>query len=339
MRTPPSVETIHCREPRFHTQSSSRNIVFVDGLTGLLDGPRARGAFLLRCLMDPPWSIRLEDEVPMSVTVVVRGRAWAVPDEGAPFEIGAGDLLVSVGTEHWTIADSPSSPVNIVIHPGQHCTTPDGRPLAEEMHQGVRSWGNSASGATVILTGAYGMEGEVSRRLLRALPRFVVLTEEKLDSPLLPLLADEMVKDSPGQDAVLDRLLDLLLIAVLRAWFARPEADPPAWYLGQSDPVVGPALRLLQHNPEHRWTVSELAAAGGVSRAAFARRFTDVVGEPPMTFLTGWRLALAADLLREPGTTLATVARRVGYSTAFALSTAFKREYGLSPRDHRLLTP
>jgi hypothetical protein len=180
--------------------------VLVDGLTGLLDGPRARGAFLLRCLMDPPWSVRLEDEVPLSVTAVVRGQAWAVPDGGEPFEVGAGDLLVSVGTEHWTIADSPSSPVNIVIHPGQHCTTPDGRPLAEEMHQGVRSWGNSASGATVILTGAYGMEGEVSRRLLRSLPRFVVLTEEQLDSPLIPLLADEIIKDSPGQDAVLDRL-------------------------------------------------------------------------------------------------------------------------------------
>ena len=310
----------------------------MDGLTGLLDGPRARGAFLLRCLMEPPWSVRLEDEVALSVTAVVRGRAWVVPDEGTPFEVGTGDVLVAVGKEHWTIADSASSPVNVVIHPGQHCTTPDGRGLAEEMRQGVRSWGNSAYGETVVLTGAYGLEGEVSRRLLRALPRFLVLTEEELDSPLLPLLADEIVKDSPGQDAVLDRLLDLLLIAVLRAWFARPEADPPGWYLGQSDPVVGPALRLLQHNPEHRWTVSELAAAGGVSRAAFARRFNDVVGEPPMTFLTGWRLALAADLLREPDATLATVARRVGYSTAFALSTAFKREYGLSPSDHRLLT-
>jgi AraC-like DNA-binding protein len=312
--------------------------VLVDGLTGLLDGPRARGAFLLRCLMDPPWSVRLEDEVPMSVTAVVRGRAWAVPDEGEAFELGAGDLLVSVGTEHWTIADSPSSPVDIIIHPGQHCTTPDGRPLAEEMHQGVRSWGNSPFGATVLLTGAYGMEGEVSRRLLRALPRFVLLTEGQLDSPLIPLLADEIVKDSPGQDAVLDRLLDLLLIAVLRAWFAKPEAGAPAWYLGQSDPIVGPALRLLQHHPEHRWTVSELANACGVSRATFARRFTDVVGEPPMTFLTGWRLALAADLLREPDATLDTVARRVGYSTAFALSTAFKRQFGLSPRDHRQLT-
>jgi AraC-like DNA-binding protein len=189
-----------------------------------------------------------------------------------------------------------------------------------------------------MLVGAYSLEGEVSRRLLRALPRFIVLTGDELGSPLVPLLADEIVKDAPGQDAVLDRLLDLLLIAVLRAWFARPEADPPAWYLGQSDPVVGPALRLLQHHPEHPWTVAELAAAGGVSRAAFARRFTDVVGEPPMTFLTGWRLALAADLLREPDATLAAVARQVGYSTPFALSTAFKRAYGVSPRDHRALS-
>lgn len=310
----------------------------MDGLTGLLDGPRARGAFLLRCLMDPPWSVRLEDESPLTVTAVVRGHAWAVPDAGEPFLLGPGDVVVSLGPDHWTVADDRATAPQVVIHPGQVCTTPDGRPLAEEMHQGVRSWGNSPTGETLMLVGAYGLEGEVSRRLLRALPRFVVLGQEELGSPLVPLLADEIVKDAPGQDAVLDRLLDLLLIAVLRAWFARPEAEPPAWYVGQSDPVVGPALRLLQHHPEHPWTVAELASAGGVSRAAFARRFTDVVGQPPMTFLTGWRLALAADLLREPGATLAAVARQVGYSTPFALSTAFKREYGVSPRDHRALS-
>lgn len=311
----------------------------MDGLTGLLDGPRARGAFLLRCLMDPPWSVRLEDESPLTVTAVVRGHAWAVPDAGEPFLLGPGDVVVSLGPDHWTVADDRATAPQVVIHPGQVCTTPDGRPLAEEMHQGVRSWGNSPTGETLMLVGAYGLEGEVSRRLLRALPRFVVLGQEELGSPLVPLLADEIVKDAPGQDAVLDRLLDLLLIAVLRAWFARPEAEPPAWYVGQSDPVVGPALRLLQHHPEHPWTVAELASAAGVSRAAFARRFTDVVGQPPMTFLTGWRLALAADLLREPGATLAAVARQVGYSTPFALSTAFKREYGVSPRDHRNQMP
>ena len=309
----------------------------MDGLAALLDGPRARGAFLLRCLMDPPWSVRLEDESPLSLTAVVRGGLWALPDGAEPFRLEAGDVVVALGPDHWTIADAVDTEPQVVIHPGQHCTTLDGQSLEEEMHQGVRSWGNSAVGETVMLTGAYLFEGEVSRRLLRALPRFVVLSSQEIGSPLVSLLADEIVKDEPGQDAVLDRLLDLLLIAVLRAWFARPEASPPSWYVGQGDPVVGPALRLMQHHPEHPWTVAELAAAGGVSRAAFARRFTDVVGEPPMTFLTGWRLALAADLLRDASATVASVARQVGYSTPFALSTAFKRAYGVSPRDHRVL--
>jgi AraC-like DNA-binding protein len=143
------------------------------------------------------------------------------------------------------------------------------------------------------------------------------------------------VKDEPGQEVVLDRLLDLLLIAVLRAWFSRPEAEAPAWYRANSDPIVGRALRMLQNNPEHPWTVASLAAETGVSRAALARRFTDLVGEPPMTFLTGWRIALAADLLREPDATIGAVAQQVGYGSAFALSTAFKRVRGVSPKQHR----
>src|SRR6185312_15344124 len=142
-------------------------------------------------------------------------------------------------------------------------------------------------------------------------------------------------KDDPGQEAVLDRLLDLLLIAVLRAWFARPEAEAPGWYRAHGDPVVGPALRLLQNNPAHPWTVATLAHETGVSRAALARRFNALVGEPPMAFLTEWRLTLAADLLREPGATISAVARQVGYSSPFALSTAFKRVRGVSPKEHR----
>ena len=134
---------------------------------------------------------------------------------------------------------------------------------------------------------------------------------------------------------MLDRLLDLLLISALRAWFARPDAAPPAWYAANADPLVGRALQLLHHNPARPWTVGSLATATGVSRATLARRFTTLVGEPPMQFLTGWRLALAADLLRDPDTTLSAVAPRVGYSSPFALSTAFKRARGVSPREHR----
>jgi AraC-like DNA-binding protein len=200
---------------------------------------------------------------------------------------------------------------------------------------GVRTWGNSPDGETVMLTGTYQLDGEVSRRLLRALPPLLVLAEDAWDCPLIPLLADEIVKDEPGQEAVLDRLLDLLLIAVLRAWFARPEADAPAWYRAHADPVVGPALRLLHHSPQHPWTIAALAREIGVSRAALARRFNELVGEPPMTFLTGWRIALAADLLREPGATVGSVAPQVGYGSPFALSTAFKRVRGVSPQQYR----
>jgi AraC-like DNA-binding protein len=136
-------------------------------------------------------------------------------------------------------------------------------------------------------------------------------------------------------DVVLDRLLDLLLIAVLLEWFSRPEAGAPSWFAAQGDPVVGPALRLLHDYPAHPWPVSALAARTGVSRAALGRRFTDLVGEPPMAYLTNWRLALAADLLREPDATVAAVARKVGYGSPFALSAAFKRVRGVSPQQHR----
>jgi AraC-like DNA-binding protein len=309
----------------------------MDAIVGLLDGPRARGAFLLRALMDPPWSVRVQDEAPLSLLAMVGGDAWVVPDRpGKAVHVGPGDVAITRGPDPYTFADDPATAPQVVIHPGERCTTPDGQDLAQAMDFGVRTWGNSPDGSTVMLIGAYQMRGEISERLLGALPPLLALHEDAWSSPLVPLLAAEIVKDEPGQEAVLDRLLDLLLIAVLRAWFSRPEADAPAWYRAHDDPVVGRALRMMHNNPDHPWTVAGLATEIGVSRAALARRFTDLVGEPPMAYLTGWRLTLAADLLREPDATVGAVARQVGYASPFALSTAFKRVRGVSPRQHRV---
>jgi len=309
----------------------------MDAVAGLLDGPRARGAFLLRSSMDPPWSLRIQDEAPLTLVAMVRGDAHIVPDAGEAVRLERDDVAIVRGPDPYLVADDPGTAPQAVIHPGQRCTTPEGRELTGMTDQGVRTWGNSADGATVMLTGTYQFDGEVSRRLLRALPAMIVLRADEWDCPVIPLLAAEIVKDEPGQEAVLDRLLDLLLIAVLRAWFARPDGGAPGWYRAHGDPVVGPALRMLHHNPAHPWTVAELARATGVSRAAFARRFNDLVGEPPMSFLTGWRIALAADLLREPGATVGSVAHQVGYGSPFALSTAFKRLRGVSPQRYRVL--
>src|SRR5262249_14948337 len=153
------------------------------------------------------------------------GQAWIAFDDAAPVRLGEGDVAVLRGPDHYTVADDPATAPQAVIHPGQVCTTPDGHELRELLSLGVRSWGNSPDGETVLLTGTYGLHGDVSGRLLRALPRLLVLHEDEWDCPFVGLLAAEIVKDQPGQEAVLDRLLDLLLIAVLRTWFARPEAE------------------------------------------------------------------------------------------------------------------
>ena len=103
---------------------------------------------------------------------------------------------------------------------------------------------------------------------------------------------------------------------------------PPAWYRAQSDPVIGAAVGMNSPSTTSRPRTGPSCpwpSSTGVSRAALARRFHDVVGDPPVTYLTKWRLALAADLLLEPGATVERVARQVGYGSPFSLSTAFKR--------------
>jgi AraC-like DNA-binding protein len=307
----------------------------VDALASFLEGPRARGAFVLRSILDPPWALRIQDEAPLTVVAVVRGRTWFVPDDGQPVALGAGDVAIIRGPAPYTVADHPVTRPTVVIHPGGHCTTLDGESLADAMGLGVRTWGTSTSGDDVMLTGTYQTDGEVSRWLLDALADLTVLRSGTWACPVIPLLAEEITRDEPGQEVVLDRLLDLLLVAALRASFAQPGVGAPAWYRAQSDPVVGRALKLMHNDPGHTWTVAALAAGAGVSRAALARRFHDLVGEPPMTFLTAWRMALAADLLLEPGASVGNVSRHVGYGSPFTFSTAFKRAYGLSPRAYR----
>ncbi|MCP2341731.1 AraC family transcriptional regulator [Actinomadura rupiterrae] len=305
----------------------------MDTLADLLDGPRARGAFLLTMVMEPPWSVRVEDGAPLSLMIVREGTAWIRPLEGDPVRLSPGDVAIARGPDPYTVSDALDSPVQWIIHDEERCTTLFGDAPAESMSFGVRMWGNRPDGSATMLVGTYFAQGAVERRLLAALPPLAVLPG--WDSPLAALLGEEIVRDAPGQPVVLDRLLDLILIAVLRAWFSRPGARAPGWFAAHGDPVVGPALRLLHDHPARAWTVADLAAEAGASRAALAKRFGDLVGEPPMTYLTGLRLAHAADLLRGGDLTLEAIARKVGYGSAFALSAAFKRERGVSPQEYR----
>ncbi|WP_328967709.1 AraC family transcriptional regulator [Streptomyces sp. NBC_00239] len=307
----------------------------MDALTGLLNGPRAQGAFILRMVMQAPWSVRIEDRAPLCLMLVRRGEAWIEPEDGPPVRLTPGDAAIARGPAPYTVCDRPGTPPRVTVDADGQCTGPAGEPLGSVMQLGVRTWGDRADGDTALLVGTYRMEGEIGGRLLQALPPLLTVPAGLGDCPFGPLLDAEIAKERPGQEIVLDRLLDLMLIDVLRTWFSRPEGEPPGWYRALADPVIGGALRLLQDEPARPWTVASLAAAVGLSRAAFARRFTELVGEPPMAYLTGWRLSLAADLLRDTDDTVEAVARKVGYSGSFALSSAFKRVRGISPSHHR----
>lgn len=308
----------------------------MDVLEQFLDGPRARSAFVLKVVLDGPWGMRIEDEAPLSVVSITHGKAWIVPlDSSPPIALAAGDVVIARGPDHYVVADDPTVEPTIVIDAGGRCRSLDGSSLIDTMSLGVRTWGTSTTGSDVMLVGTYQTDGEVSRWLLDALPPLVVLRAQHWNSPIVGLLADEVVKEEPGQQVVIDRLLDLLLVGALRAAFATGAVAVPAWFRASADPVVGRVIRIMQNDPGQPWTVASLAAAVGVSRALLARRFHELVGEPPMTFLTGWRMSLAADLMVEPGATVTAVAKAVGYGSPFTFSTAFKRCHGRSPRTYR----
>jgi AraC-like DNA-binding protein len=206
------------------------------------------------------------------------------------------------------------------------------------LNQGIRRWGNSPDGPDEMLVGNYGHVGEAGHRLLAVLPETVVLRADSWHSPLVPLLLQEMDREEIGQASLLDRLLDALVVSAVRQWTLSRENQAPAWLDAASDPVVAGTLRRMHDRPGDPWSLVTLAREVGVSRAALARRFGERVGEPPMTYLTGWRMALAADRLRDGTETVARIAASVGYPSPFSFSNAFKRVYGLSPTAYRSLS-
>ncbi|WP_214414432.1 AraC family transcriptional regulator [Sphaerisporangium fuscum] len=304
----------------------------MDVLSDLLHRARAGNALVRQLIQRPPWSLTFADAPPLTVVATLGGEASIrLGDAGAaPVRLAAGDIAVVSGTGPYTIADDPSTPPQVVIRGGRKHLVGGGE-VGAERALGPRTYGDGLPGATIMLRAGYELHGDVGHRLLDILPPLAVVPAGPRTRAALDLLATEVARDEPGQDAVLHRMLDLLLVLALRAWCARPRAALPAWYRALADPAIGEALRLMHEDPAHRWTVAALAAKVGMSRAAFAARFAGLVGEPPLTYLTGWRMTLAADLLRDTEATVAAVARTVGYEDAFAFSVAFKRSRGVTP--------
>ncbi len=304
----------------------------MDILGDLFRGVRAHGSLFGSSALSPPWSLNFVDGAPLTLCTVLDGAGWIVPDEGPPEPLRAYDTVVVRGPGTFRFVDelgNDAEPVDC----GEFCAAPE---LGGTRHR--RGWYEPGVGAVTLIVGAYPVGGEISRPLLDALPVVLRVDGGGTGDAVLDHLAAEVAADTPGQQVVLDRLLDWMLVCTLREWFDRPGGEPPAWWTAQRDPVVGHALRLLHDEPAAPWTVGALAGRAGVSRSTLAKRFADLMGEPPLTYLTRRRMTLAADLLLD-GASVATVAREVGYADPFAFSAAFKRVRGVNPSGFRKRPP
>ena len=302
--------------------------MLMDVLTDLLQRSRARGAAFSRSRLHGDWGVQFPVAGTLAIHAIVDGEMFAWTDDpDRSTRVLGGDVLLLRASPHY-LASAPGRPtipfLSLLADAG---TT---RSAGPSRRGGM---GTSADGpAADFCCGAYLFDGDLSRPLIDALPALVRL-RPPAGSPLrltIDLLVREMDGDGPGQQALLDRLLDVALVQALRLWFRHAD-DVPGWYRAMDEPGLGDALRAVHTDPTHPWTVGELARIAAQSRSTFARRFTDVVGVPPLQYLAQWRVALAKERLRDTGDGLAAIASSVGYSSEFSFASAFKRQVGIAP--------
>jgi AraC-like DNA-binding protein len=294
----------------------------VDVLQAHLVRARASGGAFARSVAQPPWGLRLSGTIPLTVHAVIQGRMWLwLDDSRSPLELAPGAVaLVRSGPDHF-----------IAHEPNAACL-----PLEQFQARHGDNDRDPRGSANVFVCGAYVFSGDVGRGLLEALPPVLTLSAAANDPlhDVIGLLSSEMGTSAPGQQTVLDRLLDILVVLAIRAWFQR-SAQAPRWYQASADPRLGPALSAMHTDAAHAWTVPELAALSRLSRAAFARIFQLALGQAPMQYLTEWRMTLARDHLRTGELTLAEIGARTGYASPYAFAAAFRRHHGVPPGQWR----
>jgi AraC-like DNA-binding protein len=248
--------------------------------------------------------------------IVLRGTCWLITEDQPPVPLRPGDIvLTSSGAQHG-LAQTPRALADLAA-----CEMgpipPASGPCDFEFQ-----------------CGAYRLEHGQAPQYLRALPDLIAVSPDYDRYPemraLIELLKAETARTRLGSGATVRSLLDLILVQVLRQWHEQHGIQP-----GTDDPAIAAALRQIHEHPQRQWTVDQLSVVAGLPRTAFTRRFATLVGQPPMSYLISWRLGRGARLLREIDAPLATIARQVGYSTEFAFSSAFRREYGVSPSQFR----
>lgn len=294
----------------------------MDVLSGVVATMRAGRAKFARSSRAAGWGNRFASYPGGGFHVLLHGSCWLIDAGGGAVPLRAGDVVfLPHGSAHG-LSDRPD--VSLADLP------------ADSGRDGAGLQDDPTTIRAHLLCGAYRLDRSLAHPFLQSLPDVIHISAGSRHHDLhvaVDLLGAELTDQRAGSDAVLPALLDLVLIYLLRAWLDQRAGEELArgWPVALADPFLAIALRHIHDEPARRWTVQDLATAAGMSKTAFARRFSSVVGQPPLTYLTWWRLNTAARILSRSDTALAGVARQVGYSSEFAFATAFRREFGVAP--------
>lgn len=298
-----------------------------DPLGEALHNLRLGRTFYSRCEFLAPWALVLpEIEGTLMFHVVTTGHCWLDVADSDPVLLRPGRFaLVPHGQGHRLASDLDAAGTPLRDVP---------RAYANDHYEVLRLGKDGA--AAGLICGTVRFDDPASRRLVSVLPKIIDI--EATSSPemawiqsTLHLMALEAREPRPGGETVITRLADVLVIQAIRAWIEGDPAARTGWLGALRDPQIGWAITMIHSDPARDWSVAELASEVAMSRSAFAARFSDLVGEPPMQYVTGLRMQLAQTWLREDGATVSELAYRLGYRSEAAFSRAFKRTIGVSP--------
>jgi AraC-like DNA-binding protein len=278
-----------------------------------------------------PWGVAV-DPLPGAVFhAVVAGRCWLRIPGRAPQHLMPGDVvLLPTNTPHELVSEVGGETESLAQFEKVTRRTPDGDVIIQ-----------GPGACTRVLCAAYDYDHDVAHPLMSQLPAVLYVPagvpgDDGAVAATLRLLALELGGRPPGSRAAVGRLIDVMLIHVMRAWLRMQEGDDDTgWLLALRDPVVAGAMDRIHARPAEPWTIDSLAREVSVSRATLARRFSDRVGETPLGYLTRWRMDVAAQRLRDTDDTVAAIAAIVGYQSEYAFSRAFTRHRGIAPGRYR----
>jgi AraC-like DNA-binding protein len=319
---PAAGAVIHAGSARKDVPSSH----LVDVLTDMLQRSRARGAAFSHSTARGEWGVRFPSAGQLAIHGILSGEAFAWTDrpDGAR-RVLPGDVVLIRGPSQHHMGHAPAA--DLVPFEGHPTSAP---PSGGALRM---SFGSEEGDPTSFFCGAYRFEGDLCAGLLAGLPALTVVRPRAGDSlrATLDVFAGELLRQGPGQQALLDSLLGVILVQALREQLASDLDAAPAWFRGMADPAIGSALRAIHADPRREWTVAALAAEASLSRATFARRFTQLLGLAPLAYVTDWRMALAREQLHTGDAGLAAIARSLGYRSEFSFAAAFKRHHGVAP--------